>query len=76
MSEKAKRWWKAAGIRAVKTMAQSAGATLVTAVTIWEVDWKAVLGISLLAGIASLTTSLKGLPELEEMKEDKESEEK
>ncbi|MCI8484718.1 MAG: hypothetical protein HFH41_10305 [Lachnospiraceae bacterium] len=63
---------KAAGIRAVKTMAQSAAAMLPATAMITEVDWKVVLGTAALAGIASLLTSLKGLPELEESTEVKE----
>ncbi|MCI8483514.1 MAG: hypothetical protein HFH41_04145 [Lachnospiraceae bacterium] len=65
MNEKARQWLKAAGIRAVKTMAQSAAAMLPATAMITEVDWKVVLGTAALAGVASLLTSLKGLPELE-----------
>lgn len=64
-SEKAGQWMRAAGIRAVKTMAQSAAAMLPATAMITEVDWKVVLGTAALAGTASLLTSLKGLPELE-----------
>ena len=60
-------WWKRAGIRAVKTMAQTAAAMLPAAATITAVDWKTVIGTAALAGVASLLTSLKGLPELEEV---------
>lgn len=59
-------WIKKAGIRAVKTMAQTAVAMLPAAATIGAVDWKTVIGTAALAGVASLLTSLKGLPELEE----------
>ncbi|NBH15581.1 hypothetical protein D3Z36_15825 [Lachnospiraceae bacterium] len=59
-----KMWWKAAGIRSVKTMAQAAIAMLPAAATIWAVDWKAVIGTVALTGVASLLTSLAGLPEL------------
>lgn len=59
-------WMKRAGVRAVKTMAQSALALIPAAATIVEVDWKVVIGTTALAGVASLLTSLKGLPELEE----------
>ena len=59
-------WMKKAGIRAVKTMAQTAAAMLPVAATITAVDWKAVAGTAALAGVASLLTSLKGLPELED----------
>lgn len=58
-------WWKAAGIRAVKTMAQTAVALLPAAATITAVDWKMVAGTALLAGVASMLTSLAGLPEVE-----------
>lgn len=58
-------WMKKAGIRAVKTMAQTAVAMLPAAATITAVDWKTVAGTAALAGVASLLTSLKGLPELE-----------
>lgn len=61
------KWFKAAGIRAVKTMAQTAVALLGTgAIGILDVDWIAVLSASALAGIVSLLTSIAGLPELKE----------
>ncbi len=59
-------WAHRAGVRAVKTMAQTAVAMLPAAATITAVDWKTVAGTAALAGVASLLTSLKGLPELEE----------
>ncbi|MCI9438475.1 MAG: hypothetical protein HFH85_15165 [Lachnospiraceae bacterium] len=59
-------WAKRAGVRAVKTMAQTAVAMLPAAATITAVDWRTVAGTAALAGVASLLTSLKGLPELEE----------
>ena len=62
--KKYKAWAKAAGIRAVKTMAQTAVAMLPAAATITAVDWKTVAGTAALAGVASLLTSVKGLPEL------------
>ena len=61
-----KKWWKAAGIRAVKTVAQAAVATIGTAVAMGQVDWKFVVSASALAGVLSLLTSVAGLPELEE----------
>lgn len=64
--EKIKNWCKAAGIRAIKTVAQTAIATIGTSAVMSEVNWVAVLSASLLAGILSLLTSLAGLPELEE----------
>ncbi len=60
-----KKWWKAAGVRAVKTACQTAVALLPAAVTISAVDWPTVLGTAALAGIASLLTSVAtGLPEV------------
>lgn len=63
------KWWKAAGIRAVKTMAQGAVALLPAAATINAVDWGTVLGTAALMGVASILTSLAGLPELKESEE-------
>lgn len=60
------KWIKAAGIRAIKTIAQSMIAIIGTTSLINEVDWKIVLSSSLLAGLLSLLTSVAGLPELEE----------
>jgi len=60
-----KKWWKAAGIRAVKTVAEAAVALIPAAATITAVDWKTVIGTAALAGVTSLLMSLKGLPELE-----------
>ncbi len=64
-----KKWLKAAGTRAVKTMAQSALALLPAAATITAVDWKVVIGTAALAGVASMLTSVAGLPELTTGKE-------
>ena len=61
-----KRWTKAALVRAVKTIAQAAVASIGAAVVISEVDWKYILSASLLAGILSILTSLAGLPEVEQ----------
>ena len=61
-----KDWIKAAGIRALKTVAQTAGATLATAAVMSDVNWIAVGSAAALAGILSLLTSVAGLPELEE----------
>lgn len=61
-----KKWWYAAGIRAIKTVAQTAVATIGTAAIMSQVDWKIVLSASALAGVLSLLTSLAGLPEVPE----------
>ena len=60
------KWLKAAGIRAVKTMAQTALAIIPVAVTIQQVDWLTVLGTAALAGVVSILTSLAGLPEVKD----------
>lgn len=60
------KWFKAAGIRAIKTVAQTAAATIATAAVMSDVNWVMVGSASLLAGILSLLTSVAGLPELEE----------
>lgn len=62
------KWWKAAGVRALRTVAQTAVALIPVAVSITEVDWLKVAGTAVLAGIVSMLTSLSGLPELEEEK--------
>lgn len=61
-----KEWLKKAGMRAVKTMAQTFVATVGTATVIGAVDWKMVLSASVLAGILSIATSVAGIPEVEE----------
>jgi hypothetical protein len=61
-------WIKAAGIRAIKTVAQTAVATVGTSAVLSEVNWVAVVSASLLAGILSLLTSVAGLPELDQQK--------
>jgi hypothetical protein len=60
------KWLKAAGIRAVKTICQTAIAMIGTSALLTEVDWFAVGSASVLAGVLSLLTSLAGLPELKE----------
>lgn len=59
-----KKWFKAAGVRAIKTVAQTAVATIGTAAVLGAVDWVAVVSASILAGILSLLTSVAGLPEV------------
>lgn len=57
-------WWKAAGTRAIKTVAQTAIASIGVSATMGQVDWITVGSTSLLAGILSLLTSITGLPEI------------
>ena len=60
-----KQWIRAAGIRAIKTICQTAIATIGTAAVMDQVNWAAVISASLLAGILSMLTSLAGLPEVD-----------
>ena len=60
-----KEWFKAAGIRAIKTVCQTAIATIGTSAVMSQVEWKMVASASLLAGILSILTSCAGLPEVE-----------
>lgn len=60
------KWWKAAGIRAIKTVAQTAVATIGTSAILSDVNWLVVASASALAGILSLLTSVAGLPEVKE----------
>lgn len=60
-----RKWWKAAGVRAIKTVAQTAAATIGTTAFVSEVNWAMVGSASLLAGLLSLLTSVAGLPEVE-----------
>ena len=66
MNEHMKNWLKAAGVRAVKTVAQTAVATVGTAAYLGAVDWRMVASAALLAGVLSLLTSVAGLPEVKE----------
>lgn len=61
-----KAWFKAAGIRAIRTVAQAAIAAIGTSAVLAEVDWKIVASTALLSGILSMLTSLAGLPEVKE----------
>lgn len=65
-----KDWLKAAGVRAIKTVAQTAVAMIGTAVVLDEVNWLAVASAAVLAGMLSLLTSVAGLPELKTGSED------
>lgn len=61
-----KKWWRAAGIRAVKTVAQTGIATIGTGALLSDVNWLAVASAAALAGVLSLLTSVAGLPEVSE----------
>lgn len=63
---KFKKWIKAAGVRALKTVAQTAVATIGTSAILSAVDWRIVISASVLAGVLSLLNSISGLPELKE----------
>ena len=67
-----KKWWKCAGTRAIKTMAQTVVACITTAVVMSDVNWAVVGSTAAVAGIASLCTSLAGLPEMESEDADRE----
>ena len=62
---KSKAWWKAAGVRAVKTMAQAAVATIGASTMITETNWAMVASATVMAGVLSLLTSVSGLPEVD-----------
>ena len=64
-----RRWARAAGVRALKTLAQTAAATIGVATVMSEVDWLAVASASVLAAVLSLLTSVSGLPEVESLEE-------
>lgn len=64
--DKFKKWIKAAGVRAVKTVAQTAVATIGTSAVIGDVNWVMVASASVLAGVLSLLTSVAGIPEVKE----------
>lgn len=65
MKKKLLKWLKAAGVRAIKTVAETAIATIGTSAVISQVDWRLVVSASVLSGLVSLLISIKGLPELE-----------
>ena len=74
MSKKTKQWIKAALVRAVKTVAQTAIATIGTSALLSEVNWVVVASASILAGILSILTSIAGLPEVDDADPDEEDE--
>ena len=59
-----KRWWLAAGVRAIRTLAQAAVASIGTAAVMGGVNWPVVFSASVLAGVLSILTSISGLPEV------------
>ena len=65
MSEKWKAWWKAAGMRAIKTLAQTAVGCIGAGVALGDVNWPMVASAAVLAAVVSLLTSVAGLPEVE-----------
>jgi len=65
-SEQTRRWWKAAGVRALRTFAQTAAATISTEAVLDAVDWHMTLSAAVLAAVLSLLTSVAGLPEVEQ----------
>lgn len=66
MNKNVAKWLKAAAVRAVKTVAQTAVATIGTSAVLSAVDWRVVVSASLLAGLLSVLTSIAGLPEVKE----------
>ena len=62
---RSKKWWKAAGVRAVKTMAQTAIAAIGASTMITETNWVVVASATVMAGVLSILTSVAGLPEVE-----------
>lgn len=70
VSVNTKKWWKAAGIRAAKTMAQTAVSMLTVGQAAMEVNWVNVVSVSFVAGVISICTSVAGLPENEAEEEE------
>ena len=68
MNDKMKNWIKAAGVRAIKTIAQTSVATIGTAAVMGDVNWIMVASAAGLAGVLSILTSVAGLPEIKEEK--------
>lgn len=74
MSDKTKKWWKYAGIRAGKTAAQTALSMLTVGQAVLEVNWLNVVSVSTVAAVISILTSVKGIPEVKIVKETTEDE--
>lgn len=66
MNDYVKKWLKAAGVRAIKTVAQTSVAMIPAAAMIQDVNWLAVIGTAALAGVVSILTSVAGLPEVKD----------
>ena len=62
-----KKWLKAAGIRAIKTVAQTAVSMITVGQAVMDVDWVGIVSVSIVAGIVSILTSIAGLPETKEV---------
>lgn len=71
MNNYAKRWFTAAGVRAVKTVAQTAIATIGSSAVLGDVNWVMVVSASMLSGLLSILTSIAGLPEVDNAKENR-----
>lgn len=67
-----KKWWKAAGVRAIKTMGQVAASLITVGNALLDIDWLSVLSISAVAGVYSLFTSIGGIPEVDFLMDDSE----
>ena len=65
MNEKTRKWLRAAGVRAVKTVAQTAIATIGASAVLSAVDWRVTVSAAVLAGVLSMLTSVAGLPEVD-----------
>ena len=61
-----KKWWKAAGTRALKTVAQTAVSMITVGQAMTDINWQTIVSVSVVAGVVSLLTSIGGLPEVEE----------
>ena len=71
--EKFKKWIRAAGIRAIKTVAQTAVGVIGASAVLSDVDWRVTVSAAILAGVVSILTSVAGLPEIKNEEEEKEN---